>query len=103
MHFLKYDKFANPTFTSRAYEAVDPLKQAQANVLNINQGLATMQDVLAQQGKDVAEHFSEIDSEKALSEKFDIQFALEPFGNKFNQQTGQVFDDVNLNEDSDGE
>ena len=99
----KYDKFANPTFTSRAYEAVDPLKQAQANVLNINQGLATMQDVLAQQGKDVAEHFSEIDSEKALSQKFDIQFALEPFGNKLNQQTGQVFDDVNLNEDSDGE
>jgi len=99
----KFDKFGNPTFTSRAYEAVDPLKQAQANVLNINQGIATMQDVLSQQGKDVAEHFSEIDSEKALSQKFDIQFALEPFGSKLNQQTGQMFDDVNLNEDSDGE
>jgi len=97
----KYDKFANPTFTSRAYESVDPLKQAQANILNVNQGLATMQDVLAQQGKDVAEHFSEIDSEKALSSKFDIEFALEPFGNKFNPMTGELFDTENLNEDND--
>ena len=97
----KYDKFASPTFTSRAYESVDPLKQAQANILNVNQGLATMQDVLAQQGKDVAEHFSEIDSEKALSSKFDIEFALEPFGNKFNPMTGELFDTENLNEDND--
>jgi lambda family phage portal protein len=97
--YFKFENSAN--FSGRGYQSVDPLKEAQADILNINQGLATIQDVLSKSGKDLATHFSEIDSQQALAEKFGIDLAYEPYGSKFNPQTGQPFDDLNLNEDSD--
>ncbi len=99
----KYDKFANPVeFNARGYHSVDPLKEAQANQLGLSNGLLTIQDCLNQNGKQLSQHFSELDSQAALAEKFNIELAYEPYGTKINQQTGEPFDDDgenNQNED----
>ena len=68
----------------------------------LNNGLMTMQDVLNQYGKELSTHFSELDAEKELANRFDIELAFQPFGNAYNPQDGTVFDqkgdnDTNLN------
>jgi lambda family phage portal protein len=95
----KYDKFARPVeFNARGYHSVDPLKEAQANQLGLANGLLTIQDCLNQNGKQLSQHFSELDSQAALADKFGIELAYEPYGTKINQQTGEPFDDDNENE-----
>ena len=91
--FFKFENADN--WSGRSWEAIDPLKQAQANSLNVSQGFASMNDVLAQNGKDLAQHFSELDSQEGIAEVYGIDLAFQPFGSKLNPQTGQVFDDVN--------
>ena len=89
----KYDKFADPIeFSARGYHSVDPLKEMQSNQLGLNNGLLTIQDVLNQSGKELSQHFSELDQQAALADKFNIDLAYEPYGTKFNQQTGEKFD-----------
>ena len=44
------------------------------------------QDVQASYGRDVEDVFSQIQSDKELAEKFGIQLAFEPFGQKQIQQ-----------------
>ena len=89
----RFNKWAEPiTFNPRGYHSVDPLKEAQANVMNISNGLATMQDVLNQSGKQLSSHFSELDAQAGLAQKMNIDLAYEPYGTKFNAQTGVPFD-----------
>ena len=96
----RYEKWAIPVeFSARGYHSVDPLKEAQANQLNLTNGLATIQDVLNQSGKELSQHFSELDAQAGLAEKMNIDLAYEPYGTKFNAQTGVPFDDQN-NEDN---
>jgi len=88
----KYEKFADPCeFAARGYHSVDPLKEMQSNQLGINNGLLTIQDVLNQSGKELSQHFSELDAQQALAEKFNIDLAYEPYGTKYNAQTGEPF------------
>tara|TARA_R100000664_G_scaffold630_4_gene1856 strand:+ start:3847 stop:5343 length:1497 start_codon:yes stop_codon:yes gene_type:complete len=90
----KYEKFANPCeFSSRGYHSVDPLKEMQSNQLGLSNGLLTIQDVLNQSGKELSQHFSELDAQQALADKFNIELAYEPYGTKFNQQTGEPFNE----------
>ena len=98
----KYDKFANPVeFSARGYHSVDPLKEMQSNQLGLNNGLLTIQDVLNQSGKELSQHFSELDAQQALAEKFDIELAYEPYGTKYNAQTGEPFDQPTNEENND--
>ena len=69
------------------------LKEMQSNQLGLNNGLLTIQDVLNQSGKELSQHFSELDAQQALAEKFNIELAYEPYGTKFNQQTGEPFNE----------
>ena len=100
----RYFKFEDAdNWSGRSWEAIDPLKQAQANSLNVSQGFASMNDVLAQSGKDLTQHFSELDSQEGIAEVFGIDLAFQPFGSKLNPQTGEVFDNENNNNDSEGD
>ncbi len=88
-----YDKFSDAVdFIPRGYSWVDPQKEITASTMALNNGLMTMQDVLNQYGKELSTHFSELDAEKELANRFDIELAFQPFGNAYNPQDGTVFD-----------
>lgn len=80
----KYDKFAeNTMFRGRGWNWVDPLKEINAAVVGLNNGIMSMQDVAAHYGRDVEETFSAINRDKELAEQFGLSMAFEPFGAKF--------------------
>jgi len=77
----KYDKFANSsTFIPRSWTYVNPLQEIQAQILGMQNGQVTMQDVQANFGRDVDELLETINAEKALAEQYGIEMAFEPFG-----------------------
>ena len=45
---------------------------AQSNQLGLSNGLLTIQDVLNQSGKELSQHFSELDAQQALADKFKL-------------------------------
>ena len=48
----------------------------------MNNGFLSMQDVQAGYGRDVEDVFASIQTEKELANKYGIQIAFEPFGEK---------------------
>ena len=52
-----------------------------------------MQDVQAGYGRDVEDVFASIQTEKELAQKYGIQIAFEPFGEKAIQQTAEKVED----------
>ena len=79
----KYDKFAdNAMFRGRGFAWVDPLKEINASVTAINNGLLSMSDVAANYGRDVEDLFSQIQSDKEMAERYGLSMAFEPFGAK---------------------
>ena len=77
----KYDKFANAaTFIPRSWTWIDPLKEMNANVIGLQNGQVTMQDVQSNYGRDVEELFESLNREKALAEQYDINVGYEPYG-----------------------
>ena len=55
----KYDKFSdNAYFRGRGWNWVDPLKEINAAVVGLQNGVLSMQDVAANYGRDVEETFS---------------------------------------------
>jgi len=80
----KYDKFSdNISFRGRGWNWVDPLKEINAAVVGLNNGILSMQDVAAHYGRDVEETFSAINRDKELAQQFGLSMAFEPFGVKF--------------------
>jgi capsid protein len=53
-----------------------------ANVVGLKAGVVSLQDVVSKTGRDVEEHFEQLQKEKKLAEDFNINFAYEPFGDK---------------------
>lgn len=79
----KFDKFSdNANFRGRGWNWVDPLKEINAAVVGLSNGILSMQDVAAHYGRDVEETFSAINRDKELAEQFGLQMAFEPFGVK---------------------
>jgi len=79
----KFDKFSdNASFRGRGWNWVDPLKEINAAVVGLNNGIMSMQDVAAHYGRDVEETFSAIGRDKELAEQFGLKMAFEPFGTK---------------------
>jgi lambda family phage portal protein len=79
----KFDKFADATvFRARGFSWVDPLKEMNAAVIGLKNGILSMQDVANQYGRDIEETFDQIQSEKALAEAYGLKMAFEPFGDK---------------------
>ena len=81
--FTKYDKFAdNLVFRPRGWGWIDPMKEMQAHVVGLQNGITTLQDVATHQGRDVEEVFEQIEAERELAATYGITMAFEPFGQK---------------------
>lgn len=79
----KYDKFSdNAMFRGRGWNWVDPLKEINAAVVGLQNGVLSMQDVAANYGRDVEETFSQIARDKEVATQFGLSMAFEPFGQK---------------------
>lgn len=79
----RFDKFAEATvFRARGFQWVDPLKEMNAAVVGLQNGLLSMQDIANQQGRDVEEIFDQIQAEKEMAERYGLRMAFQPFGNK---------------------
>ena len=79
----RFDKFADATiFRARGFQWVDPLKEMNAAVIGINNGILSLQDVANQYGRDVEETFDQIQAEKEMAANYGVKLAFEPFGAK---------------------
>jgi lambda family phage portal protein len=98
MPLSTFEKFALASeFRGRAWNWVDPMKEMNAAILGMKNGVLSLQDVAAQYGKDTEELLAEIQRDKNLMEQFSIKYALEPFG------AVQVGIEPDVMGDSDGE
>lgn len=90
----QYDRFLNAsTFSGRAWSWVDPLKEMNAAILGMKNGVLSIQDVASQYGKDVEDLFAQIQRDKALAEQFGVKFALEPYGSEKSQVDAEIVGD----------
>lgn len=79
----RFDKFAEATvFRARGFQWVDPLKEMNASVVGLQNGLLSMQDIANQQGRDVEEIFDQIQAEQEMAQRYGLSMAFQPFGNK---------------------
>ena len=77
----RFDKFAdNSAWRGRGWNWIDPLKEMNAAVVGLQNGILSMQDVAGQYGRDVEETFSQIARDKELADQFGISMTFEPFG-----------------------
>ena len=77
----KYDLFADRVvFRPRGFSWVDPLKEINANVAGLRNGILSLQDIASGYGRDVEDVFRAIEREKELAERHGISMGFEPFG-----------------------
>lgn len=77
----RYGKFYNASmFQPRGFSWIDPLKEINAHVIALQNGLISMQDVQNNYGRDVDETFAQIARDKQLAEQYGLKMAFEPFG-----------------------
>ena len=69
-------------FRSRGFSWVDPLKEINANIVGLQNGVLSLQDVAAHYGRDVEEVFEAVERERELAESHCISLAFQPFGTK---------------------
>ncbi len=77
----RFDKFFPASvFRPRGWQWVDPLKEINAVVVAMHNGVMSMQDVANQYGRDIEETFSQIQRDKELADSMGITLAFQPFG-----------------------
>lgn len=77
----KFDKFAdNVHFRARGWSWVDPLKEINASVVGLNNGILSLQDVAAHYGRDAEETMNQIQRDKEMANSLGLKFGFEPFG-----------------------
>ena len=96
----KYNKFNDTVFIPRAFDWIDPLKEMNANVVGLKAGVVSLQDVVSKTGRDVEEHFEQLNKEKNLAKDFNINFAYEPFGDKGAVAPQESEDDEKIKKDN---
>jgi lambda family phage portal protein len=90
----QYNRFAAKAyFRGKAWSWVDPLKEMNAAVVGLKNGILSIEDVASQYGKDAEELMAQLQRDKALAAQFGIQYALEPYGASFNSIDPVVFGD----------
>jgi capsid protein len=76
-----YDKFAAAaTFRGRTWQWIDPVKDAQGMIMNLQAGTISLSDAAEHYGKDAEELFSQIQRDRELANQFGVSYAMEPFG-----------------------
>lgn len=79
----KYEKFSrNFTFRPRGFQWVDPLKEINAAVVGLQNGILSHSDIAANYGRDAEETFAQIQRDKQSADQFGLKMAYEPFGDK---------------------
>ncbi len=80
---VKFEKFAeNMVFRPRGFSWVDPLKEINTNIVGLQNGVLSLQDVAANYGRDVEEVFEAVERERELADRHGISLAFQPFGTK---------------------
>jgi lambda family phage portal protein len=78
-----FDKFYDASnFRGRSWNWIDPVKEMNAAVTGLSNGVLSLHDVATQYGKDADELLAELQRDKALAKQFGIKYAFEPFGAK---------------------
>jgi lambda family phage portal protein len=72
----KFDKFNAAVWRPRGWAWVDPLKEVKANVEAVSNGFKSMQDVAGEQGRDIADVFEALQSEKLLASEYGLNLDL---------------------------
>lgn len=79
----KYEKFSrNFAFRPRGFQWVDPLKEINAAVVGLQNGILSHSDIAATYGRDAEETFAQIQRDKQSADQYGLTMAYEPFGNK---------------------
>lgn len=70
-----YDSFRDPKWQTRGFDWVDPVKAVRANVEAYRSGFKTLEDILAESGKDLEETLEEHKREEELLEEYGLHFS----------------------------
>lgn len=77
----KLDKFKAATWQPRRWQWVDPLKDVNANIEAINNGLKSRRQVIAEMGNDIEDVFADLAAEEELADELGITLGSpEPSG-----------------------
>ena len=94
----KYDKFNTPNFQPKGFPWIDPLKEVQANVQGLKNGIISVSDIASNYGKDAETLFEQIQADKKLAERFGLDYMFEPFGMALKDN-----DNIETREEKDGD
>lgn len=79
----KYEKFSREfLFRARGFQWVDPLKEINAAVVGLQNGILSHSDIAANYGRDAEDTFAAIEQDKKIAEQYGLKMAYEPFGEK---------------------
>ncbi len=70
--YNKFDKFNQPWFIGRRWQWVDPMKDIEAEIIAIKNGLKTNMQSLSERGYDIYEVYEQLAAEKELQKKYGL-------------------------------
>jgi lambda family phage portal protein len=74
----KLDKFLSHHWQGRRWAWVDPLKDVNANIAAIDAGLKSRREVIAEQGRDIEEVWTQLQAEADMAESMGLSLGAEP-------------------------
>jgi len=80
-------KFMDVRWSPRGWPSIEPLKEAQAAIESIKNGLSSRTKVLAEQGLDLEDIFEDLENEKKLADEHGIEIVDQPAPSQ--QRAGQ--------------
>jgi len=69
-------------FRPRGFQWVDPMKEINAAVVGLQNGILSHSDIAANYGRDADETFAQIVRDKESATQYGLTMAYEPFGAK---------------------
>jgi lambda family phage portal protein len=79
----KMSKFTQDvTWRGRGFQWVDPLKEMNAAVVGLQNGIISHSDIAANYGRDAEDTFAQIQRDKEMADEFGLSMAYQPFGDK---------------------
>ena len=70
------------TWRGRGFQWVDPLKEMNAAVVGLQNGIISHSDIAANYGRDAEDTFAQIQRDKEMADEFGLSMAYQPFGDK---------------------
>jgi len=70
------------TWRGRGFQWVDPLKEMNAAVVGLQNGIISHSDIAANYGRDAEDTFAQIQRDKETADEYGLNMAYQPFGDK---------------------